>query len=147
MINGEYSSRLTVWASLIDFLHQAVCSDCGGTVIEYDHAAGNGFCVTCGTVVEENTIVNEIAFGEAASGAAIVQGSFVAQGASMLLLVSYYVCLIILQLMLEWEARMETGAAVTHANKPSKMVCVQVSSLSSIMSLTSTHQQQKRFKT
>ncbi|KAF9448740.1 BRF1-domain-containing protein [Macrolepiota fuliginosa MF-IS2] len=60
----------------------AVCSDCGGTVIEYDHAAGNGFCVTCGTVVEENTIVNEIAFGESANGAAIVQGSFVAQGAT-----------------------------------------------------------------
>ncbi|KAF7784937.1 hypothetical protein Agabi119p4_1102 [Agaricus bisporus var. burnettii] len=60
----------------------AVCSDCGGTVIEYDQAAGNGFCVTCGTVVEENTIVNEIAFGETANGAAIVQGSFVAQGAT-----------------------------------------------------------------
>ncbi|XP_006456426.1 hypothetical protein AGABI2DRAFT_78178, partial [Agaricus bisporus var. bisporus H97] len=58
------------------------CSDCGGTVIEYDQAAGNGFCVTCGTVVEENTIVNEIAFGETANGAAIVQGSFVAQGAT-----------------------------------------------------------------
>ncbi|KAF9013414.1 hypothetical protein BDQ17DRAFT_1343383 [Cyathus striatus] len=52
-----------------------VCSDCGGTVIEYDHAA-------CGTVVEENTIVNEIAFGESSNGAAIVQGSFVAQGAT-----------------------------------------------------------------
>ncbi|KAF7761016.1 hypothetical protein Agabi119p4_10425 [Agaricus bisporus var. burnettii] len=60
----------------------AVCSDCGGTVIEYDQAAGNGFCVICGTVVEENTIVNEIAFGETANGAAIVQGSFVAQGAT-----------------------------------------------------------------
>lgn len=32
--------------------------------------------------MEENTIVNEIAFGETANGAAIVQGSFVAQGAS-----------------------------------------------------------------
>lgn len=51
-------------------------------MIEYDHAAGNGFCVSCGTVVEENTIVSEIAFGETANGAAIVQGSFVAQGAS-----------------------------------------------------------------
>lgn len=28
-------------------------------MIEYDAAAGNGFCVNCGTVVEENTIVNE----------------------------------------------------------------------------------------
>ncbi|KAJ3480031.1 hypothetical protein NLJ89_g12304 [Agrocybe chaxingu] len=59
-----------------------VCTDCGGTVIEYDQAAGNGFCVKCGTVVEENTIVNEIAFGEASNGAAIVQGSFVGQGAT-----------------------------------------------------------------
>jgi len=59
-----------------------VCIDCGGTVIEYDAAAGNGFCVNCGTVVEENTIVNEIAFGETSTGAAMVQGSFVAQGAT-----------------------------------------------------------------
>ncbi|PPQ85975.1 hypothetical protein CVT25_001674 [Psilocybe cyanescens] len=59
-----------------------VCTDCGGTVIEYDQAAGNGFCVQCGTVVEENTIVNEVGFGETASGAAMVQGSFVGQGAT-----------------------------------------------------------------
>ncbi|KAM6499847.1 BRF1 domain containing protein [Amanita muscaria] len=59
-----------------------ICSDCGGTVIEYDHAAGNGFCVACGTVVEENTIVNEIEFGETSAGAAVVQGSYVAQGST-----------------------------------------------------------------
>ncbi|KAI0701094.1 hypothetical protein BC835DRAFT_1442700 [Cytidiella melzeri] len=59
-----------------------VCTDCGGTVIEYDAAAGNGFCVNCGTVVEENTIVNEVTFGETSTGAAMVQGSFVAQGAT-----------------------------------------------------------------
>ncbi|KAH7915131.1 BRF1-domain-containing protein [Hygrophoropsis aurantiaca] len=59
-----------------------VCSDCGGTVIEYDAAAGNGFCVKCGTVVEENTIVNEIAFGETSAGAAMVQGSYVGQGST-----------------------------------------------------------------
>ena len=40
-----------------------MCTDCGGTVIEYDAAAGNGFCVQCGTVVEENTIVNEVCYG------------------------------------------------------------------------------------
>ena len=61
---------------------QPVCNDCGGTVIEYDHAAGNGFCIKCGTVVEENAIVNEVAFGETSNGAAMVQGSFVGQGAS-----------------------------------------------------------------
>ncbi|KIP06063.1 hypothetical protein PHLGIDRAFT_128487 [Phlebiopsis gigantea 11061_1 CR5-6] len=59
-----------------------VCVECGGTVIEYDAAAGNGFCVACGTVVEENTIVNELTFGETSTGAAMVQGSFVAQGAT-----------------------------------------------------------------
>lgn len=59
-----------------------VCNDCGGTVIEYDHAAGNGFCIKCGTVVEENAIVNEVAFGETSNGAAMVQGSFVGQGAT-----------------------------------------------------------------
>ncbi|OCH87175.1 BRF1-domain-containing protein [Obba rivulosa] len=59
-----------------------VCTDCGGTVIEYDAAAGNGFCVQCGTVVEENTIVSEVMFGETSSGAAMVQGSFVGQGAT-----------------------------------------------------------------
>ncbi|KAF7430671.1 transcription factor TFIIIB subunit brf1 [Pleurotus ostreatus] len=59
-----------------------VCTDCGGTVIEYDAAAGNGFCIKCGTVVEENTIVNEVSFGETSSGAAMVQGSFVGQGAT-----------------------------------------------------------------
>ncbi|KJA27538.1 hypothetical protein HYPSUDRAFT_944631 [Hypholoma sublateritium FD-334 SS-4] len=58
------------------------CTDCGGTVIEYDQAAGNGFCVKCGTVIEENTIVNEVAFGETSNGAAMVQGSFVGQGAT-----------------------------------------------------------------
>ncbi|KAK7682161.1 hypothetical protein QCA50_014748 [Cerrena zonata] len=59
-----------------------VCTDCGGTVIEYDAAAGNGFCVQCGTVLEENTIVNEVTFGETSNGAAMVQGSFVGQGAT-----------------------------------------------------------------
>lgn len=52
-------------------------------MIEYDHAAGNGFCVSCGTVVEENTIVSELEFGETSAGAAVVQGSFVAQGSSV----------------------------------------------------------------
>ncbi|KAK0205101.1 BRF1-domain-containing protein [Desarmillaria ectypa] len=58
------------------------CTDCGGTVIEYDAAAGNGFCIVCGTVVEENTIVNEVVFGETSSGAAMVQGSFVGLGST-----------------------------------------------------------------
>ncbi|EJC97590.1 uncharacterized protein FOMMEDRAFT_98555, partial [Fomitiporia mediterranea MF3/22] len=43
---------------------------------------GNGFCVGCGTVVEENAIVPGVVFSESSSGAAIVQGSFVGQGAT-----------------------------------------------------------------
>ncbi|KAL4068304.1 hypothetical protein V8B97DRAFT_888451 [Scleroderma yunnanense] len=58
------------------------CTDCGGTIIEYDAAAGNGFCVQCGTVVEENTIVSEVTFGETSTGAAMVQGAYVGQGAT-----------------------------------------------------------------
>ncbi|KAJ7471784.1 BRF1-domain-containing protein [Mycena latifolia] len=58
------------------------CKDCGGTVLEYDSAAGNGVCVNCGMVIEENAIVSEITFGETASGGAMVQGSFVGQGAT-----------------------------------------------------------------
>ncbi len=71
-----------------DIFHsfQPTCTDCGGTVIEYDAAAGNGFCVACGTVIEENTIVNEVVFGETSSGAAMVQGSFVGLGSSEYLL-------------------------------------------------------------
>ncbi|KAJ7159849.1 BRF1-domain-containing protein [Mycena crocata] len=58
------------------------CSDCGGSVLEYDAAAGNGVCVACGMVVEENAIVSELTFGETSSGGAMVQGSFVGQGAT-----------------------------------------------------------------
>lgn len=68
---------------LMKCIPQMVCFNCGETVIEYDIAAGNGYCTNCGTVVEENTIVNEISFGETSTGAAMVQGSYVAQGASM----------------------------------------------------------------
>jgi len=58
------------------------CPECSGTIIEYDSAAGNGFCVACGTVVEENTIVSELTFGETSNGGAMVQGAYVGQGAS-----------------------------------------------------------------
>ncbi|KAJ7186723.1 BRF1-domain-containing protein [Mycena filopes] len=58
------------------------CKECGGTVLEYDPAAGNGVCVACGMVVEENGMVSELTFGETSSGGAMVQGSFVGQGAT-----------------------------------------------------------------
>ncbi|KAJ2883207.1 transcription factor TFIIIB subunit brf1, partial [Coemansia asiatica] len=56
------------------------CRNCGGTEIEHDAARGMSYCAACGEVSEENTIVAEVTFGEAASGAAIVQGSFVRAG-------------------------------------------------------------------
>ncbi|KAJ2747547.1 transcription factor TFIIIB subunit brf1 [Coemansia sp. BCRC 34301] len=56
------------------------CKACGGTEIEHDSAKGMSYCLNCGEVGEENTIVSEVTFGEAASGAAIVQGSFVRVG-------------------------------------------------------------------
>ncbi|KAI8324021.1 BRF1-domain-containing protein [Martensiomyces pterosporus] len=56
------------------------CRACGGTEIEHDSAKGMSYCTGCGEVCEENTIVSEVTFGEAASGAAIVQGSFIRAG-------------------------------------------------------------------
>lgn len=53
------------------------CMICGGAEIEYDYAQGNSFCTTCGTVLEENTIVSEITFSETASGTSVMQGQFV----------------------------------------------------------------------
>ena len=50
-----------------------ICFKSGESVIEYDIAVGNGYCTNCGTVVEENTIVNEKKFGETSTGAAMVQ--------------------------------------------------------------------------
>jgi transcription factor IIIB subunit 2 len=38
---------------------------------------GQKVCSGCGTVVSETNIVSEVTFGESASGAAIVQGTFV----------------------------------------------------------------------
>ncbi|KNZ45254.1 hypothetical protein VP01_832g3 [Puccinia sorghi] len=52
------------------------CPVCGdAAVIEYDSAAGNAVCTTCGYVVDENTIVAEVTFGESSNGAAVLQGS------------------------------------------------------------------------
>ncbi|CAH7685967.1 transcription initiation factor IIIB chain BRF [Phakopsora pachyrhizi] len=52
------------------------CPVCGdAAVIEYDSAAGNVVCTTCGYVVDENTIVADITFGESSAGAAILQGT------------------------------------------------------------------------
>ena len=41
---------------------------------------GQTVCVSCGTVISDSVIVNEISYGEATSGAAIVQGTTVHEG-------------------------------------------------------------------
>ncbi|MBW0474835.1 hypothetical protein O181_014550 [Austropuccinia psidii MF-1] len=52
------------------------CPICGdGAMIEYDSAAGNSVCTTCGYVVDENAIVSDVTFGESSTGAAVLQGA------------------------------------------------------------------------
>jgi transcription factor IIIB 90 kDa subunit len=41
---------------------------------------GQQTCVSCGSVHSESHIVSEVSFGESASGAAVVHGSFVGEG-------------------------------------------------------------------
>ncbi|CEJ00569.1 hypothetical protein RMCBS344292_14621 [Rhizopus microsporus] len=52
------------------------CSNCGSNRTESDAASGTSYCIDCGTVLEENTIVAEVTFGETSGGRAILQGSF-----------------------------------------------------------------------
>ncbi|KAJ1643641.1 transcription factor TFIIIB subunit brf1, partial [Dispira simplex] len=66
------------------------CLNCGSNKIEYDAAAGNAFCVSCGAVTEENTIVSEITFGESATGAAILQGTLVSNDSGRLAINVHY---------------------------------------------------------
>ncbi|CDZ96516.1 transcription factor tfiiib complex subunit brf1 [Phaffia rhodozyma] len=53
------------------------CAACLSTVVEIDQAQGQTYCAGCGIVLEENTIVSEVTFGESSSGAAVLQGSYV----------------------------------------------------------------------
>lgn len=53
------------------------CRNCKGTQIEYDPTQGNSFCVRCGIVLEENTVVAEVTFAEMADGSSMLQGQFV----------------------------------------------------------------------
>ena len=54
-----------------------VCENCGSSNIEFDQSQGNSICVNCGSVLEENTIVSEVTFGETSTGASVLQGQFV----------------------------------------------------------------------
>lgn len=48
------------------------CVSCGSNEIEYADAKGETVCMSCGTVLEESSIVNAIGFDESASGAQYV---------------------------------------------------------------------------
>ncbi|RKP15496.1 cyclin-like protein, partial [Piptocephalis cylindrospora] len=56
------------------------CLECGGTILQ-NEAEGNSYCSKCGLVLEENTIVSEVSFGEKSNGAAVLQGTYVGAGA------------------------------------------------------------------
>ncbi|AAS52472.1 AEL213Wp [Eremothecium gossypii ATCC 10895] len=60
----------------------AKCKNCGHTeiVVDLSNANNDRVCKACGVVSEDNPIVSEVTFGETSSGAAVVQGSFVAAG-------------------------------------------------------------------
>ncbi|KZT60056.1 hypothetical protein CALCODRAFT_466235 [Calocera cornea HHB12733] len=59
-----------------------ICPNCGGRSFDFDREQGQSFCIECGCVTEQNAIVAEVTFGETSGGAAIVQGSHVAAGAT-----------------------------------------------------------------
>ncbi|OMH84354.1 Transcription factor IIIB 90 kDa subunit [Zancudomyces culisetae] len=58
------------------------CGGCGGNNIESDAASGSAFCISCGLVVEESTIVSEITFSENSAGAKVVSGALLRTGQS-----------------------------------------------------------------
>lgn len=70
-------------------LLQGKCPQCSSTVVEVDSTQGQSYCRSCGIVLEENTIVSEITFGETSGGAAVVQGSLVGADASESCLCSF----------------------------------------------------------
>lgn len=40
------------------------CKNCGSLNIESDKTRGDSFCIDCGCVLEENMVVNDVAFEE-----------------------------------------------------------------------------------
>ena len=56
------------------------CPNCGSTEITVDSQAGDTVCTQCGTVMEENQIVNEVTFAQDAGGGSSVVGKFVSSG-------------------------------------------------------------------
>ena len=44
------------------------CKICGGESVDFDAATGSTICMTCGEVLEEGRVVNELSFSQSASG-------------------------------------------------------------------------------
>lgn len=53
------------------------CPNCHGIEIETDTALGTCICISCGTVLEESTVVSELTFAELSNGASVLQGQFI----------------------------------------------------------------------
>lgn len=66
-----------------------VCSNCGGTDIEYDSARGDAVCTGCGTVLEDNIIVSEVTFQEQSSGSSSLVGQFVSNESKLTTFIQY----------------------------------------------------------
>lgn len=60
----------------------SVCKNCNSTAFIRDHTTNETVCENCGSVVEENRIVSEVSFSEAANGKAIVTGQYVSHDQS-----------------------------------------------------------------
>ena len=54
-----------------------VCSNCGGSDIDFDPSRGNAVCINCGSVLEDNIIVSEVQFQENGIGGTSAIGQFV----------------------------------------------------------------------
>ena len=59
-------------------MSQQCCPNCGSFDIDIDSQRGDAVCIQCGTVLEENQIVNEVTFAQDAGGGSSVVGQFVA---------------------------------------------------------------------
>lgn len=53
------------------------CTNCGSSSIVQDPATSERVCSDCGSVVDSNSIVSEVTFGENSAGAAVVTGTFI----------------------------------------------------------------------
>ena len=69
------------WANRTTPLSSMKCPTCGSTDIDNDESAGQMVCVSCGEVVEENTIVNQVEFVESGDRSMIL-GQFVSATSS-----------------------------------------------------------------